>query len=397
MGPDNLYDDVITRYLLNEANPEEVTFIEEWMTANDENRLYVESLRNLLQLVHLKQEASKIDVDQEWDQFRLEEWRDQSPLVNLFVDKSSDGEVLNNEKRHRRARIYKVLIATSIAASVIFIIGWAAGWFSMPAQHGAVVAQQEKLGEDQVKVDPLMAVVQHEVNVSGKTKQLILPDGSEIALSDSSELTYKEPSNGSRRDVYLVGKADFKVAKNKAKPFSVFSEGISTTAIGTKFTVTAKANDPFIHVRLHEGKVVVKPLKVDDGKWTKEIYLLPGQELIYDKKQKKVTVISFVAEHPAVNQFASQTKDSPSIPHHNKGSWFMFNNQPLSEIFDALSEMYDARIVYAKKDVKNKYFIGTYDKSDSLEKILKQIALLNNLRVTKQNDTFRIEQQKIKN
>jgi hypothetical protein len=71
----------------------------------------------------------------------------------------------------------------------------------------------------------------------------------------------------------------------------------------------------------------------------------------------------------------------------------MFNNQSLPEIFDALAEMYDERIVYAKKDVKNMYFIGTYDKSDSLEKILKQITLLNNLRLTKQNDTFRIERQ----
>ena len=74
----------------------------------------------------------------------------------------------------------------------------------------------------------------------------------------------------------------------------------------------------------------------------------------------------------------------------------MFNNQELGEIFDALADMYDVKIEYKKKDVKDMYFIGTYDKSDSLEKILKQIVLLNNLKLTKHNEVFRIEKPIIK-
>jgi ferric-dicitrate binding protein FerR (iron transport regulator) len=286
------------------------------------------------------------------------------------------------------------LIGAAIAASVIFVVGLGSGWFSSGVLPENPTAQQETPAKEVAKIDPLMAVVQHEVNTSGKTKQLILPDGSKIALFNNSELTYKEPANEKRRDVYLVGKADFSVAKNKAKPFTVFSEDISSTAIGTVFTVDADKNDKFIRVKLTEGKVLVRSLKRYNEKLAGDHYLAPGQELVYDKQRMTVMVNSFVIEKKVRNKVVSPVKENPSIPHYDKRSWFMFNNQALSEIFDALADMYHVKIVYAKKDVKDMYFIGTYDKSDSLDKILNQIDLLNDLKVSRHNDTFKIEKQK---
>jgi ferric-dicitrate binding protein FerR (iron transport regulator) len=399
MEPERIYDEVITRFLLNEAGPEEEAFVREWIEADEKNRLYVEELRKTLQLVSIRQNNSKINLDQEWIQFRnaISE-KQKAASYNEDNDSSApEWEIGREERRSRRTKIFKLILGSAVAASVILIIGFRSGWFSDKMQVGSRSGQEAQLPTKQPgKFDPLMAVIQHEVNTSGKTKQLILPDGSEIALSDSSELTYKEPTEGNRRDVYLTGNADFKVAKNKAKPFTVFSEDISTTAVGTKFTVTAKEKERFIRVRLHEGKVVIKSLKGYNANWPKEIYLVPGQELVYDKSRREVTVVSFIAENPANKQLLNLPKENPSIPHYDKRSWFMFNNQPLNEIFDALAEMYDRKIVYAKKDIKDMYFIGTYDKSDSLGKILKQIALLNNLTVTKQNDTFKIEKKIVK-
>jgi hypothetical protein len=45
-------------------------------------------------------------------------------------------------------------------------------------------------------------------------------------------------------------------------------------------------------------------------------------------------------------------------------------------------------IKYEPKEVQKMYFIGKFNKSDSVETILKQIAALNNLIVTRQNNTF---------
>ncbi len=66
----------------------------------------------------------------------------------------------------------------------------------------------------------------------------------------------------------------------------------------------------------------------------------------------------------------------------------MFNNQSLEQVFDQLKMLYNADIVYSKKDVYNLYFVGKFDKTDSLYTILNQIASLNNLKVSKKNNKF---------
>jgi hypothetical protein len=68
----------------------------------------------------------------------------------------------------------------------------------------------------------------------------------------------------------------------------------------------------------------------------------------------------------------------------------MFNNQSLAEIFDALGDMYDVKIVYSKKDINKMYFIGSFDRADSVEYILKQIAAINNLQVDRDSNVYRV-------
>ena len=66
----------------------------------------------------------------------------------------------------------------------------------------------------------------------------------------------------------------------------------------------------------------------------------------------------------------------------------MFNNQPLAQVFKQLEEMYGVEIVYAEAAIEKMYFIGKFSKNDSVSNILKQIAALNNLTITKQNNDY---------
>jgi hypothetical protein len=66
----------------------------------------------------------------------------------------------------------------------------------------------------------------------------------------------------------------------------------------------------------------------------------------------------------------------------------MFNNQSLAQVFDQLSVMFNVEIVYNKTDIQNIFFTGKYNRSDSLENILKEIAILHNLTITKKNNAF---------
>jgi len=229
-------------------------------------------------------------------------------------------------------------------------------------------------------------VVQHRINTTGHEEVLELMDGSSITLADKSEVTYEEPFQ-TKRDITLIGKAYFKVAKDEAKPFSVISGDIATTALGTEFTVTAYTHTNQIIVRLYEGKVVVKPVEATNKRMKKDVYLLPGQEFVYDKNSTKVKGFKLNTNGTPAEIMTSEQKENPSIPQNNQGSWYMFNNQTLAQVLDQLSEMFDVKIQYQQQDVRNIYFTGKYNRTDSLETILKDIGILHKLTINKLDDS----------
>jgi ferric-dicitrate binding protein FerR (iron transport regulator) len=272
-------------------------------------------------------------------------------------------------------------MSTAIAALLLLIIGLGWSVFQNKKPTEKVIAKNVQKIENTHSI-----FVRHEINNSGGLKQLILQDGTEIILFDKSEVSFQEPFTGNRRDISLKGKADFKVAKDKTRPFTVFSGDIATTVLGTKFTITAFQNMNDITVTLYEGRVVVKSAENVKRKLRKNYYLLPGQQLIYDKSK---SIIKLRANKTGNSSKQNKShKDNLSIPQYNKGSWFMFNNQPLGQVFDHLSIMYRVKIVYSKREVDNINFIGTFAQSDSLEHIIEQIAALNQLKVTKNNNRF---------
>ncbi len=144
---------------------------------------------------------------------------------------------------------------------------------------------------------------------------------------------------------------------------------------------------------LWEGKVVVKST-VSDAKMKKDYYLFPGQELIYNTAKETTKIRSFktapiVATTDSVLK-SDLAKDDPAIPKYGRGSWYMFNNQPLSEVFDQLADMYNVEIHYSNKDISKMYFIGTFQKSDSLETVLKQITGINKLKLRREKNKYTI-------
>lgn len=273
----------------------------------------------------------------------------------------------------------------AVAASIlaVIVLGWRLA--NRNSTTGKPVAVNVNKG-----VSDHPSVVRTLSNTTDKPKLLVLPDGSEVRLCSNSIISYNEPFTGQKRDITLVGKARFKVAKDKTRPFTVFSGDISTTALGTRFTVTAFENGENIVVRLYEGKVVVKSAASAKRKLKNDFYLLPGNELVYDNNSLTAKIRTFRTQVNAVVKNSNKKEtlpiENPSVPHLGKGTWYMFNNQPLWQVFDQLEDMFKVDIVYRKKDISKSYFIGTFNITDSLDDVLKQIAGLNNLKVVKKNN-----------
>ncbi len=381
----NQYDELILKLLSNQLNEDEKASVLRWINEDPTNRKYFEEFERLWQLTTIKDAFNKINIDEEWDHLKqaIDSSQNSDPQLTPGVEKKQD---LN-----QKGRIYKFIIGASIAASVLVIVGL--GWkLWNNAKSNETNAPLVKEGSNKPK-DSLIAFVRHEVNSSGQTKTLLLSDGSVIILSDRSEVSFQEPFTGNQRNIFLVGKAYFKVAKDKTKPFAVVSGDISTTALGTEFTVTAFENANSITVRLYEGKVVIKPVGNHNLTLKKDVYLLPGQEFVYESKTTRPKVKTFklnggVAPEEVISE--ELARDLPSLPQNRKGSWYMFNNQSLAEVLGILEQMYNVKIDYNIDDIRQIYFTGQFDREESVEIILKQISILNNLSVTRKDNLYTI-------
>jgi transmembrane sensor len=111
---------------------------------------------------------------------------------------------------------------------------------------------------------------------------------------------------------------------------------------------------------------------------------------VYDNQNLTATVRKFSTETTGaaktINKKERGLIDHPSVPNLGKGSWYMFNNQPLEDVFKQLEDMFKVDIVYSKQDIAKSYFIGSFNIAESLDDVLKQIAIANNLKVTRKNN-----------
>lgn len=213
------------------------------------------------------------------------------------------------------------------------------------------------------------------VNTTNHMLVVSLPDGSTAALQPKSSIRYASSfENSPERTIQLTGEVMFKVTGHTERPFMVHSGGIITKVLGTSFVVRALDKSEEIRVRLYTGKVVVNVIQSG-----KDIYLRPGQELVYDEQSMLATVGTFAE----MRNTAAGTTDG-------KPDWYQFNGQSLSQVFDQLGEYYHVEIDYRPADLLDMYFAARFEKQDTLDKILADIALLNNLSVKKQGNRYTI-------
>lgn len=156
-------------------------------------------------------------------------------------------------------------------------------------------------------------------SVAGERKQVILPDGSHVWLNSNSSVSYKENFLTAKRKVELHGEAFFEVTANKEKPFEVECGPIEIIVTGTRFNVTAYPSENRIITTLTEGKILL------NTKEQKPVALLPGQQAIFEKKEKLLTIkINVPAER------ITSWKDNKLV----------FRNEPLQSVFESLGHWY---------------------------------------------------------
>lgn len=115
----------------------------------------------------------------------------------------------------------------------------------------------------------------------GNQSRVVLSDNTVVWLNAGSRLVYPTHFKNKTREVLLIGEAFFEVAKNPEKPFIVKASGIDIRVLGTKFNVSAYAEDNLIQTVLNEGSVAIR--RAGAKFYEKDIVISPNQMASFDK------------------------------------------------------------------------------------------------------------------
>lgn len=333
--------------------------------SDDERKLVLEYFRNN------PEEWNKYMSEDDWDNFKMDE--ELAPGLSEELFEKVSRQTFRKSKR-------TTLVWLAAAVLVPLLIG--SLWTYLAVR---------KTGRSQdIANSGTWGQMTERKNLSDTLMQVRLDDGSMVILSPASGIRYYEPFvSDDGRKIYLSGKALFDVGKDENRPFVVYSDRLATTVLGTSFTVESFAKSSIIKVKLHKGKIQVAAADTVQEKWNGREILLPGDEFIYDKG----TMLASIKRNMPVEQMVKAGPARSKESNVRRPDSYSFDISPLSDVFDQLSIYYQVEIYYYPSDVKNKYFSGKMHKTDTLETILNDIAILNQLIIEKDKEHYIIRKK----
>lgn len=229
------------------------------------------------------------------------------------------------------------------AAAVLFMIGL-----------GTLITYRYRVSSEAGTEHPILteAGFIDRTNTTPKPLTIKLEDGSIVHLQPQSTIRYAAESQADKREVWLKGKAFFRVQKNASRPFLVYSNSIVTRVLGTSFWVTAPNDSPTVEVAVHTGKVAVfktarqssaKPDEVDESSG---VVLTPNQKLTIFVQETRLTRGLIDQPEPIQNT----TRPEPIA--------FAFDNSPLPEVLKQLERRYGIEMEVGNEAVANCRFTG---------------------------------------
>lgn len=328
--PLHISDDLLVKYMLNEAMPGEALQVKDWLEANDTNRKYYEHFKLIWDESQTLAANITVDENAAWEKFKA---RIQQPVT----------EKVSKAKTVRFSFIRKVQIA---AAMLLLAVGlW---WVYNTVNKPGVIAMIDKQSFSNTLIDTLS-------------------DGSIVTLNKNTTVSYPSSFNAKTRTVKLKGEAFFKVTPDKAKPFIVDAGDVTVTVVGTAFNV--KNYDSATQVIVESG--IVKVSKGDQS-----IQLYKGEQVLIknDNAPLKKTIV----------------KDS--LYNYYRSKQIICNNTPLHDVIETINQAYDSHIIL-DDDALKQLRLSTTFKDESLETVIDVIQQTFNLRVRQQGDSIILNEQ----
>lgn len=199
------------------------------------------------------------------------------------------------------------------------------------------------------------------INTTNAPLVVALNDGSKITLSPSGMIRYPENFTNNRREVYLTGEAFFDISKDSNRPFFVYANELVTKVLGTSFRIKAYKTSKVVTVEVKTGRVSVFAQSDPDIKnktnnhELEGIVLSPNQKIIYARDQ--IRMVKTLVEKPEIIIPKAQ------IPQ------FIFEDAPVTEVFDSIAKTYGIDIIYDEQTLKGCPLTAVLDNQTLHEKL----------------------------
>ncbi|TKC09106.1 FecR family protein [Pedobacter frigoris] len=358
--------DILRKYRLGTASPEEVNFLEKYydlFNANEDLSLTDEDSIRIKDLI-------KGSIDQELEHHQhikprnSWQWVKYAAAASVVLMLSVTLFILlspRTDKNHLTASANDVdpggnkAILTLANGKKIVLDDASKGQISdqiginiTKTADGQIV--YNVTGDESIVNEPTQNTIS---TPNGGQYTIVLSDGTKVKLNAASSLTFPNSFRKSDRIVELKGEAYFEVAKQTGKRFQVRSEGQTVEVLGTNFNINAYTNEDKIKTTLLEGSV-----KVLLGQ--NNMMINPGQQTLADR-----TTTSLLKKDIDPEKEVAWINDQ-----------FFFDNDNLKSVMREVSRWYDVDVVYTG-NIPDKKFFGGIPRSSKLSEVFKILELNN--------------------
>jgi transmembrane sensor len=245
------------------------------------------------------------------------------------------------DRLRQERRLPHFIITLSRIAAILFI--------PLLIASGVLFYRQLNFTEQQ------QFAMQEITSPSGVRSKVVLSDGSNVWLNAGSTIKFKVPFDKNNRDISLSGEAFFDVYKNPNAPFTVKTENVSVTVLGTRFNCRSFKDENNIDVVLEEGQV---KLNVDTGLSVNDIIMKPGDRALIDK----------ASNHTALTNGSIEKY----VAWHN--GKLVFDETPMSEVAARIGQWFGVDVSIADPKITKFRITTTFD-NESLYQMLELLKL----------------------
>ena len=336
---------------------------------SEKNRIY-QSKYFIKDLIPKEKELSEEEILSLWEKIestsitrnrslnRIIRW---SVAASLLLAIGLSGWFITNQKPERSAgNDYHTIAVKNKAGSEIKLImsDHSEKVFSSKEvalkynKEGKLAANSEKtLSEASTNQNVNIGATNELVVPFGKKSSVELADGTKLWLNSGSRAIFPLVFAKDKREIFLEGEGYIEVAHDSVKPFFVVTDHIKVKVLGTKFNLSAYADDASISLALVEGSV-------EASSETGTIKLLTNQVLSYHKS----THVSSI--------------NSDDLLEHISWSygWMLCDKETILSIITKLSRYYDVKIDVRDPKINHMTLTGKLDLKNNCEDVLKVIC-----------------------